>query len=214
MKLKKAVHPELPRPLKMVYETNYKKGKIVTFYHDEHAILFGISCKSCHHDENCARCHDVKHSDNKMGLTERHKKVHKTLEEHHKPCAGCHDTKKCDKCHKEKEMNPFNHGISTGWDYGKLHIETECSKCHKDNKFTKIDRDCKSCHKNFTPEKFDHKVTGLTLDENHRELDCESCHEVNHFTVIRSKCLDCHDESLNPKMLPGKKNGNKGMKKK
>ena len=81
---KQRVHPELEVPLKLVYETSYEKGKIVTFYHNEHTDLFGLGCISCHQQESCAKCHSE----------EPEKKTEKvSIETVHQICSDCHDTK-------------------------------------------------------------------------------------------------------------------------
>lgn len=196
-------HPEVQVPAKFVYETKYEKGKLVTFYHKEHTDLYKAPCITCHNDESCIKCHDVKLQ--KDGhLNGSPQKIHKTFEEHHNPCSNCHKTDKCEKCHSDKEISPFNHA-ATGWPLSKFHQNLKCSNCHGDaTPLKKLDNRCVSCHKDFKPQKFDHKKAGMALSENHRELDCESCHIDNKFNVPPS-CANCHDDKFYPKQLPGKK---------
>lgn len=197
-------HPDIPKPDKMVYQTNAEKGKIVTFFHSDHSEKFNIKCTSCHKDENCTKCHDA----NIIKANPKHynetKKVHKTFDQHHQPCTNCHESKNCKKCHFDQELKSFNHTSSTGWDLGKNHSKLSCSKCHENGEYKKLNNSCVSCHKNFVPGKFDHKLTGLVLNENHKDLDCTSCHVKSEFNKI-PVCTDCHDDKKFPLQLPGKK---------
>jgi len=202
-------HPVLKKPTRVIYETAYDKGKFVTFSHAEHVSLFRQPCLSCHKDDNCVRCHDVKKvADNNLNQ-ERHLKVHKTFEDHHKACSSCHENDECAKCHQGREKSSFNHAVSTGWDLGRFHSRLGCEKCHLDKKtFSALDKNCTSCHMNWKPGKFDHKVTGLVLSESHRDLECSSCHLGNNFSG-KPGCKECHNDKLFPAALPGKRSGRK-----
>ncbi len=197
-------HPALVEPKKIVYETNYNKGKIVTFFHNEHINLFGAKCIDCHRDENCTKCHDKNKTTNVQQIySDVPIKIHKSKEEHHKPCFSCHQDDKCSLCHKDKSMAPFNHAISTGWALNRFHENLTCEKCHgSSTKFVKLNNDCNNCHKDFVAGKFDHKVTGLKLSENHKDLDCNECHKEKNFTKTPT-CENCHDDKSFPKDKPG-----------
>lgn len=199
---KKRNHPEVIEPEKLIYETNYNKGKIVTFFHDEHTRLFGANCVSCHKNYNCTRCHDVNNA--KTISSEIPEKITKSATEHHQPCFKCHADDKCSKCHLDKPMGPFNHKISTGWALNRFHEKLECTKCHGNTKkFIKPDKNCTSCHKNFVTGSFKHEKTGLKLDEIHSEFDCSDCHLEGDFNK-KPSCENCHDEKSFPKDKPGK----------
>jgi len=199
--IKEKNHPKLTEPSKLVWETNYDAGKIVTFFHDEHNQLFRINCKSCHSSDNCIKCHEPKAQQD----LSKPVKIKKSFEDHHKPCITCHEGNNCQKCHKEKEMTPFNHGKSSSWTLKSYHSQLTCTKCHGDRMpYKKLDKNCTSCHKNFTPGKFDHNKTGLILSENHRELECISCHSNNDF-AREPGCKMCHDDKSYPAQTPGKK---------
>lgn len=196
------IHPKQSEPTKMIWETNYEKGKIVTFFHDEHIQLFKINCKSCHGNDRCVKCHDKPQQP-----TDYSKPIHrkKSFEEHHMPCLNCHKSENCQKCHREQEMTPFNHGKSTGWILKSYHIRLACEKCHGGQMpVKKIDRNCNNCHKNFLPGKFDHNKTGLVLSGTHKDMECISCHLNNDF-VKNPDCKTCHDDKSFPSQLPGKR---------
>lgn len=197
-------HPKIVEPTKLVFETNYQKGKLVTFYHDQHVNLFGADCVSCHKQENCTKCHSTsKTINNQIALAKMPIKVSKSKEENHKQCFSCHENDECSSCHKDKEMTPFNHKISTGWALGKFHEKLECEKCHgSKGTFTKLSNSCVSCHKDFTAGSFNHAKTGLKLDEIHAELDCGDCHTDNNFSKAPD-CSGCHDDKSFPKDKPG-----------
>lgn len=194
-------HPTRPEPEKMVWETNYDKGKIVTFFHDEHVKLFKFNCSDCHSGDNCVKCHASKTPTD----FSKHIEIKKSEDLHHKPCANCHYLNSCQKCHKESEMMPFNHARTTGWNLKGYHSKLDCSKCHgSSTPFKKLDNNCTFCHKNFTKGEFDHKLTGLVLSETHNELDCSDCHTGGNFAKT-PVCSGCHDDKSYPADSPAKK---------
>jgi len=65
-----------------------------------------------------------------------------------------------------------------------------------------VNKNCLSCHKSWNNENFNHKVTGLVLDEDHIENDCEDCHINKNFNA-KPTCDNCHDEITYPERLPG-----------
>lgn len=191
----KRIHPKIITPDKISFNTNTDKGKLVTFYHNDHNKLFGLECSQCHSNESCAKCHSqIKKPAN----------VKKSLTEQHKKCSSCHDVKSnCNMCHSNKEVKPFNHKISTGFDLSKFHSKLNCSRCHTTTaKFSGLNKDCASCHGTWNWDNFNHKKTGLVLNETHGELDCESCHKEKSYS--NPTCTDCHDDLTYPKNLPGK----------
>jgi hypothetical protein len=198
-------HPPLKEPMKVVYDTKYEKGKIVTFFHDEHTRLFNAECTSCHQDENCIKCHDVK----LKGLREHDRpslsvKANKSFEDHHQPCVKCHEQSECQKCHKSEPMDNFNHAKVTGFDLGKFHSAFKCNSCHKEpGKFKGLNKICQNCHTNFKAGKYDHSRTGFILSENHKELECSDCHKDTKFQNP-TQCIDCHDDKQFPQEMPGK----------
>lgn len=200
-------HPVVLEPTKLVYETNSDKGKIVTFYHDDHTKKFGLKCTTCHKQESCTKCHDVNRKDNKQPIKVITKR---TFEEQHKNCISCHKkTENCSKCHSNKVLEPFDHAKKTGWALNKYHINLSCVKCHGSAQpYKKVDNKCLSCHKSWLDGKFKHSVTGLQLDDIHIELSCDDCHSDNNF-AIKPTCSSCHDDYSYPKQKPGKVIGKK-----
>ncbi|HEX7358842.1 MAG TPA: cytochrome c3 family protein [Ignavibacteriaceae bacterium] len=195
-------HPVVLEPTKLVYETKSDKGKFVTFYHNDHTKQFGLSCVSCHKQESCTKCHDVKRTDKNKNLKVVTKK---TFEDQHKNCISCHSkTENCNKCHNDKIIEPFNHAKSTGWALNRYHFNLSCAKCHGTKlPYKKVDNKCSSCHQNWNEENFKHSVTGLQLDENHSAFSCEDCHIDKNFAV-KPSCNNCHDDYSFPKQKPGK----------
>jgi len=189
----KTVHPEIKTPERMVINTEYANGKIVTFNHKEHVDLFGLECQSCHSQESCIKCHDK--NPDKL----KSKMVHET----HENCASCHDTdNNCSSCHAQKEKPGFDHGQRTGWQLNKLHSKLSCSSCHqKKGVFTGLKSKCSNCHDSWSSENFDHAITGLRLDEIHLENECADCHIDDNFT--KPSCGNCHDDIEYPDFMPG-----------
>ncbi|HAB51312.1 MAG: hypothetical protein A2315_04065 [Ignavibacteria bacterium RIFOXYB2_FULL_35_12] len=195
-------HPVISEPTFITYQTNSDKGKIVTFYHDDHTNKFGLSCASCHKQESCTKCHDVnKKTDAKPKLVS----TKKTFEEQHKNCISCHSkNESCTQCHSDKVVEPFDHVKRTGWALGKYHSKLSCTNCHGSKlPYKKADNKCLSCHHGWNNETFKHSVTGLQLDETHLELSCEDCHAENNYSEEPS-CTNCHEDYVYPKLKPGK----------
>jgi hypothetical protein len=196
--ISKTVHRKIEKPVVKLFETSYTKGKFVTFYHDEHTNRFGLECSSCHNDQGCTKCHKKTNGvpDKKFSVSEMHKK-----------CAKCHNVQEeCGKCHANQKTPPFNHLTRTGWQLNKFHAKLACTGCHAEKgKFSEMSTDCSSCHSKWTGQNFDHKITGLVLDETHTGNDCESCHIQKDFT--KPVCNNCHDETYKyPDKRPGKLN--------
>ena len=184
-------HPLIAAEEKYVYQTNYEKGTVVTFHHEEHVDLFGLQCVACHKGDSCCRCHEAGHE---------HKKI-----EHTTTCCSCHqEENNCKFCHNDKEQPPFNHAVSTGWELNKYHINNACQDCHGPAKsFVKPSTVCVNCHIHWEEGSFNHKVTGLILSEDHEDNECGDCHIDMDF-VQDPSCSECHDEISYPEAIPGK----------
>ena len=196
--IKDRVHPAIEVPAKIIYDTPSYEGKIVTFLHNEHNKLYGFECIDCHQNESCAQCH-----------TSYEQSVNEDIifAVKHQKCEDCHDTQNdCLTCHRNEELKPFNHSNRTGFALSKFHVNLGCIQCHQTNKvFTGLNKQCVSCHNDWSPESFNHSVTGLILSESHIEFDCESCHEESRF-VKQPVCSMCHDEDITyPDFEPGER---------
>lgn len=195
-------HPEVKEPTKFVYETKSDKGKLVTFFHNDHTKKFGISCVTCHKQESCTKCHDVNRTSKDKLKTVVTKK---TFGEQHKNCISCHpESEKCSNCHSSKTLEPFDHGKSTGWTLKTYHAKLSCAKCHGTQiPYKKLDNKCSNCHTGWNSSNFNHKVTGLVLDETHIEFDCTDCHGEEDYSK-KPSCEGCHDDMSYPQNKPGK----------
>jgi hypothetical protein len=195
---KERIHPTINVPTKLIFKTSKQNGTIVTFFHNEHTDLFGFECKNCHHEESCVKCHEVTKSSAKNEIS---------LEQKHRKCSSCHDTSiktGCESCHTKEELKPFNHNNRTGFELKSYHAELSCSNCHKTKTvFTGLISSCTSCHSGWNSKTFDHKVTGLALDDMHIEFDCGDCHIGEDFSKNPS-CENCHDDKAYPDSKPGK----------
>jgi hypothetical protein len=194
----KRVHPEITAPGRMQFDTPKAPGKIVSFYHVDHTSIFGLNCENCHSNESCNKCHSIEKASAK----------NKDLKEKHSICSSCHDvniSSNCNLCHSNKPKEGFNHKTRTGFNLSKFHNKLSCDKCHVSiPTFTGLKADCIVCHGKWTWDNFNHKVTGLVLDETHGELECENCHKEPTFS--KQSCTDCHEDKSYPKDKPGKLN--------
>ncbi|MHB2154032.1 cytochrome c3 family protein [Calditrichota bacterium GD2] len=193
-KLAQKRHPSPEIPDVYVLKSDYEEGPIVTFYHKQHIVAFGMDCKSCHKNNACADCHNPTLKKEKAKLE-------------HDNCLPCHETaidENCEKCHGTQKKPPFDHA-QTGWPLKPFHKRLPCQGCHKDQvEFSALKTDCNSCHKtNWQVGTFNHSVTGIQLDENHVEIDCETCHLNRKFNQ-RPQCSECHDDKSFPADVPGK----------
>ncbi len=197
-------HPKLVPPEKIIFKADSTGGKRVVFFHREHYKTFGFACADCHKDELCIKCHDVNNSFNgektslKLNTKDSEKKSHAK-------CNSCHSIKEsCSICHNKTGQDLFNHGKKTGWALKRYHNKLKCMVCHGNKKqFKKLNTQCSSCHGDWDAQNFDHKVTGLALDENHIDNECGDCHLGKNFSVPPS-CNNCHDNKHYPKDKPGK----------
>ena len=188
-------HPKIEIPDKLVYQTEEEDNPIVTFYHEQHNILFKLECADCHKNEACSRCHDTMKS-----IADSDRDIHEN-------CINCHEQEiedECTKCHSKQVRPPFTHA-NTGWPLKPYHKKADCGDCHSNNKFAKLNRSCSSCHKKWNLKNFNHALTGLILDDNHIDNDCEDCHKNGNFGR-KPSCDDCHEDINYPKYLPGKMN--------
>ena len=191
----KRIHPTVEEPSQLIYDTDTDEGIKVTFYHNEHVHLFGLECSDCHSNESCINCHDTEKEDSDELIA---------VDEHER-CSKCHEVEeKCEFCHSNEIKPAFNHTKRSGFSLIKYHKTVSCGACHdKDKKFSSVTKNCLSCHKAWNNDSFNHKVTGLVLDENHIDNDCDDCHINKNFSV-KPTCDNCHDEIAYPDRLPGK----------
>ena len=185
-------------PDRKVYKTNSSKGQFVSFFHKNHAHLYGMKCSDCHKNDPCAGCHYQQEKPVSV--------VEASADAMHYKCAACHnisDQKRCTKCHSKKERKKFDHRLGSGWALNRFHQSLSCSDCHPANsRLAKLDKSCNHCHAGWNSENFSHVKTGLELDETHVEAECSDCHIDNRYEE-KPTCDNCHDEK--PEGLPGRR---------
>jgi hypothetical protein len=205
-KLKGKDHPVVFEPTKVVYKTQTDKGKLATFFHNDHTKKFNLDCISCHKQESCLSCHDVKKkSEDEKTKVSDVSKLNLSFEEQHTKCISCHKKEEnCSTCHSDNELLEFDHLRSTGWTIKSYHSKLTCQKCHGTSiPFAKVDKNCSNCHKDWEAETFKHETTGLKLDELHEGFECSDCHAENNYSV-KPNCDNCHENYSYPEMIPGK----------
>ena len=183
-----------------VYHTGCKIGEMVTFFHNNHSELYGLSCKDCHKKDPCVRCH---YQGEKSVSA-----IEKTADLMHHKCSACHnitDKNSCTKCHSKTEKKKFDHGQATGWAMNVYHQNLDCRSCHpKGQRIKNLNKACNSCHSGWNSENFNHSITGIALDEIHLDAECSDCHVDRQFDK-KPDCSSCHEgEKTYPKDKPGK----------
>lgn len=170
----------------ILFPTSFAVGDIVPFHHRNHSQRYERNCTECHRQERCTRCHvDNGEELHPMGGTEA-ANLHDT-------CFRCHDGNRCKTCHGRDPAALFSHA-DTGWPLKAYHVSLPCRSCHgRAGAFRKLDPRCATCHeKGLDLSRFDHAVTGATLDQVHREFDCDVCHTRGLGSPAR--CDGCHDD--------------------
>ncbi|HCA79937.1 MAG TPA: hypothetical protein DEP53_09410 [Bacteroidetes bacterium] len=192
------------RPMRLVFDTSFEDGKVVTFYHNDHTERFGLSCTACHVNERCAGCHKPAGA---LAV-----QVARSVGGHER-CSSCHsvDTN-CSRCHDKEPRAGFNHARRARFDLARFHSTLACTQCHKGrNEYKGLSGNCGTCHAQWKSGSFNHSVTGLKLDETHGELDCDSCHEGRDF-ARKPTCSSCHEDKSFPDKSPGTKVRSVGTK--
>jgi hypothetical protein len=201
-----AKSPTPTTPTRLVYETKAVEGKTVTFFHDDHTQRFGLQCADCHQQESCATCHSVKAlARPAVATAPRRTRITGTVAEAHARCSACHANDQCAACHaaKPRDVIGFDHSKKAGWTLNRFHAALTCQQCHTTpGKFAKLNPDCETCHKGWQT-RFDHKKTGLALDELHTGADCASCHADKKF-IAPPACGSCHTDKSYPANKPGR----------
>lgn len=115
-------------------------------------------------------------------------------------CLGCHEHTPLAKRIAAKE------GLHARRDFAK-----SCESCHQDHKGANFDPI------NWSPlggqKRFDHGLTGYTLEGAHKRQSCTSCHKATHekskrttFLGLDANCISCHEdvhrfEKTNPDLM-------------
>ncbi|OGU34024.1 MAG: cytochrome C [Ignavibacteria bacterium GWB2_35_6b] len=118
-------------------------------------------------------------------------------------CTKCHEigepvhNSKCLGCHTEiKNLIDDKRGYHSSKDVS----NKDCSNCHSEHhgRNFQIIR--------FEEKKFDHKLTGYSLEGKHRGINCEDCHKASNisdnkikkragtYLGLSKKCIDCHTD--------------------
>jgi hypothetical protein len=193
-------HPPVLPPVKKVYSTKEQDNTVVTFYHSDHAKVFGKKCVDCHRQGACISCHDKRPPELRARKTGDAQLYFDTR---HARCSSCHTDQPCEKCHTTTEAPPFNHARSSGWALKPYHAQLPCSRCHGDTgQFSGLKNACVTCHRSWEVGSFTHAVTGFTLDETHAQFDCIECHLEKAYDKLPT-CSGCHSDKSYPKDKPG-----------
>lgn len=185
----------------------------VEFSHKVHAEMaeMGRGCIECHHEategqamRRCGECHSPARARDDLETPDLRGAIHRQ-------CMSCHQLwdpdVKCGSCHSEAAVAPERATESGGENVVlyRFHRGLTCQQCHKDKRAAgKLDSACASCHEDW-PKSFDHRKTGLALDETHLEASCEDCHADAAYEAPPS-CTACHeDDTAFPADLPGER---------
>ena len=185
----------------------------VEFSHKVHAEMaeMGRGCIECHHEategqamRRCGECHSPARAREDLETPDLRGAIHRQ-------CMSCHalwdPDVKCSSCHAEGAVAPERPADARDESLVlyRFHRGLTCQQCHKDKRTAdKLEPACASCHEDW-PKSFDHRKTGLALDETHLEASCEDCHADTSFAATPT-CVSCHEDDISyPNNLPGER---------
>ena len=190
----KAVDCKQCHQTKNIADASIKKRK--TTY-----LGLSTDCLSCHEDfhqgsmpNDCLKCHSMEAFSPVANFNHN---------ETNFPLKGKHETVDCKECHKVtvkdgKEFQQFK-GLAF----------SDCKACHQDPHQSKLPGACAQCHNesSFTAfnglGRFNHKVTGFTLNGQHQSINCFDCHAKSSNPALvfqdrkpteESNCIACHQD--------------------
>jgi hypothetical protein len=177
----------------ILFSTEYEEGDQVPFHHRHHSERYEPDCAVCHREQSCTQCHTQSGAVHPMGdpaVVDLHEYCFRCHREEDDPC---HPEDACSHCHGRSPDDLFSHG-SVGWPLAAYHEKLACGDCHGPwTASARPDRSCASCHRQgWSAASFDHRVTGIVLDEIHVEADCADCHGAGFET--KPTCTTCHDD--------------------
>ncbi len=179
----------------------------VEFSHKVHAEMaeMGGGCSECHHEaaegqpmRKCEECHSPVRARADLETIDLRGAIHRQ-------CLDCHKRwdpeQKCSACHaRDKDTAEVRGSLVLN----RFHRDLACETCHKDKRTTaKLEAACDLCHDDLA-KTFDHKLTGLSLDEDHADAACTDCHGDKTFEA-NPTCVECHEDKTYPTDLPGER---------
>lgn len=181
-----------PLPERVLFTTSHEDAPYVSFDHVEHAENYGLSCASCHSQDNCASCHDERNIVNGRHL---HSYSNRST------CTQCHQVGRCVVCHATTPDRRFSHSL-TGFPMRSFHADLACARCHEaEHSHGWLSHDCDDCHGEWDTDSFDHATKlGVDLGEDHEGMDCGDCHPDPAF-LDAPVCGDCHDDDREGDLL-------------
>lgn len=114
-------------------------------------------------------------------------------------CTDCHHGASCGDCHDAQRVAAGAQAASSRrvQKTGSMRdLHKPCFSCHANVR-------CGTCHMDKPTDRFDHRRTGLELNETHAALECGSCHGGKARAAPPS-CAPCHDDKSYPHDQPGR----------
>jgi hypothetical protein len=212
----RGTHSAAEGPVTITMDEKEERYGRVVFQHRTHAEMsfMGSGCSECHHEategqpmRKCGECHSPSRLRTDLEKPDLRGAVHRQ-------CVACHQqwdpATRCGTCHATGPGTAMTtHAVQNAAGsfpepiLYKFHKSMACGTCHKTaGALRKPDLSCESCHVGWQ-NAFDHRKTGLILDDTHRKASCAECHGAKIFAKPPC-CTDCHDDKSYPKDKPGK----------
>jgi len=162
-----------------VYKTAHRGMPLVTFRHDDHSEVFGLSCSDCHGGDSCGQCHGPG--------------AERPVINRQRSCYTCHADTRCTTCHHLAERPRFDHKACAGWRLRPGHDDLACAACHGPGRMPgrPLSESCRSCHAEQSGGVFDHSQTSVMLYGDHALFSCVDCHTGGDDRLI-ARCSACH----------------------